>query len=152
MPRPYLRVLSEAIPAPMSEADGLAEAAPGVAVETAFEIAVEWLIKEDDGSVRATGVTDYRGLADITDPNVEWLRDPQNTVVFLPSHFVLMVECEVPGRSAAQIRRALPFAAEEYVAADIEQMHIAHGQIRPRRTRELQHRVARRHAQLDHLF
>ncbi len=116
MPRLFLRVLSEAQPLPEGEG---------------FDIGVEWLIKESDGSVRGSGVTDYRGLADVADPNVDWLGDPDNTVVILPSQFVLMVNCEVPGRSAAQIRRALPFAAEEFVASDIESMHIAHGTIRP---------------------
>lgn len=116
MPRLFVRVLSEATPHP--DGDG-------------FDLGVEWLIKENNGSVRGSGVTDYRGLADIADPNVDWLTNPDNTVVYLPSQFVLMVTCEVPGRSAAQIRRALPFAAEEYVATDIELMHIAHGAIKP---------------------
>lgn len=116
MPRLFLRVLSEAT---------LLEDGEG------FDVGVEWLIKEDNGDVRATGVTNYRGLADIADPNVDWLANPENTVVYLPSQFVLMVTCEVPGRSAAQIRRALPFAAEEYVATDIESMHIANATIKP---------------------
>ena len=116
MPRLFLRVLSEATPLPEGEG---------------YDLGVEWLIKENDGSVRGTGVTDYRGLSDIADPNVDWLTNPENTVVYLPSQFVLMVTCEVPGRSAAQIRRALPFAAEEYVASDIELMHIAHRAIKP---------------------
>lgn len=116
MPRLFLRVLSEATPLPEGEG---------------YDLGVEWLIKENDGSVRGTGVTDYRGLSDIADPNVDWLANPENTVVYLPSQFVLMVTCEVPGRSAAQIRRALPFAAEEYVASDIELMHIAHRAIKP---------------------
>lgn len=115
MPRLFIRVLSEANVLPDGEG---------------YELGVEWLIKEADGSVRGGGVTDYRGLADIADPNVDWLTDPDNTVVFLPSQFVLVVNCEVPGRSTAQIRRALPFAAEEFVATDIEQMHIAHGAIK----------------------
>ena len=116
MPRLFLRVLSEAQVLPDGEG---------------YDLGVEWLIKENDGSVRGAGVTDYRGLADIADPNVDWLGNPDNTVVYLPSQFVLMMSCEVPGRSIAQIRRALPFAAEEFVATDIEQMHIAHGDIKP---------------------
>ncbi|MEM7079815.1 MAG: type II secretion system protein GspL [Pseudomonadota bacterium] len=96
-----------------------------------FDIAVEWLIKENDGRVRGHGQTDYRGLEDLADPNVDWLADPNNTVVFLPSEFVLTLNCEVPGRSATQIRRALPFAVEEFVAGDIEDMHIAYQAIKP---------------------
>ncbi len=121
MPRLFIRVLSEARPQTAEAGDA----------DVGYDLSAEWLIRENDGSVRATGSTDYRGLADIADPNVDWLKNPDNTVVLLPSHYVLAVDCEVPGRSAAQIRRALPFAAEEYVASDIETMHIAHAPIRP---------------------
>lgn len=116
MPRLFLRVLSEATI--LSDDEG-------------YELGVEWLIKESDGSVRASGVTDYRGLADVADPNVEWLGNPENTIVLIPSQMVLTVSCEVPGRSAGQIKRALPFAVEEFVATDIERMHIAPGPIKP---------------------
>ena len=117
MPKLYLRVLSDA--EPLADGEG-------------YDISVQWLLTENDGSVRGFGTTDQRGLADVADPHVEWLNDPQNTVVFVPAHFVLRVACEVPGRSPAQIRRALPFAVEEYVATDIETIHIAHGPIKAR--------------------
>jgi len=116
MPQLFLRVLSEAVE--LSDEDG-------------YRLQVQWLIKENDGAVRAAGETDYRGLAELVDPEVDWLRDPDQVVVYVPSRFVLMIGCEVPGRSTAQIKRALPFAAEEYVASDIETMHIAHGTIKP---------------------
>ncbi len=115
MPQLFLRALSEA---------------HAVEDEDGYEFAVEWLIREDDGSIRGSGSTDFRGLSDVADPNTDWLADPDNTVVFIPSQFVLMLDCEVPGRNAGQIRRALPFAVEEYVASDIETMHIAHGDVR----------------------
>ncbi len=115
MPKLYLRVLSDAQTKPDDEG---------------YEISLDWLITENDGAVRGHGRTDQRGLADVADPNVEWLKDPDNTTVFVPSEFVLKVACEVPGRSQAQIRRALPFAVEEYIASDIESMHIAHGPIK----------------------
>ncbi|MEM9623581.1 MAG: type II secretion system protein GspL [Pseudomonadota bacterium] len=123
MPRLFLRVLSEAT----ADFDALPD--EGLDADS-YQLSVEWLIRENDGSVRGTGTTDYRGLADVADPNVDWLGNPENTVVVLPSQYVLMVNCEVPGRNTAQIRRALPFAAEEYVASDIELMHIAHGPIK----------------------
>ena len=125
MPRLFLRVLSQAVPL---STDG--DIDTDSALLEGYDLGVEWLIKENDGSVRGTGVTDYRGLADIADPNIDWLKDPENTVVLLPSQFVLMVTCDVPGRSTAQIRRALPFAVEEFVATDIELMHIAHAGIK----------------------
>ncbi|MEM7002091.1 MAG: type II secretion system protein GspL [Pseudomonadota bacterium] len=119
MPKLYLRVLSAAEPIATSEE-----------ILEGYDIRVQWLITENDGSVRGFGETDQRGLQDVADPNVDWLNDPANTTVFVPSQFVLSVGCQVPGRSTTQIRRALPFAVEEYVAADIETMHIAHGPIR----------------------
>ena len=128
MPRLYLRVLSQA--RPLSHDGDIDSIDSDSTLLEGYDLGVEWLIKENDGSVRGHGVTDYRGLADIADPNVDWLKDPENTVVFLPSQFVLMVTCAVPGRSAAQIRRALPFAVEEFVATDIELMHIAHAGIK----------------------
>ena len=115
MPKLFLRVLSDAT---------------RLEDEEGYDIKVAWMVAENDGTIRGQGVTDQRGLADVADPNVEWLSDPDNTVVFVPSQFVLKVACEVPGRSTTQIRRALPFAAEEFVAADIESMHIAHEPIR----------------------
>lgn len=90
----------------------------------------EWLIAEDDGSVRAGGVTDLRGLSDLIDPGADWLQNPGNVVVVLPGEHVLAVSCEVPGRSVGQVRRALPYAVEEFVATDIEGMHLASGSIR----------------------
>ena len=119
MPKLYLRVLTDAVPLadPEDVLDG-------------FQIKLQWLIAENDGSVRGHGTTDQRGLQDVADPNVEWLREPSNTVVFIPSKFVLKVGCDVPGRSVVQIRRALPFAVEEFVASDIESMHIAHAPIK----------------------
>ncbi|MEE2785420.1 MAG: type II secretion system protein GspL [Pseudomonadota bacterium] len=116
MPKLYLRVLSDALP--KTEDEG-------------FDLNVEWLITENDGTLRSHGVADQRGLEDVADPNIDWLMDPVNTTVFVPSDFVLRIACEVPGRSQGQIRRTLPFAVEEFVASDIEHMHIAHGAIKP---------------------
>ncbi len=113
MPTLYLRMLS-----------------PARHDEEGFHLGGEWLILEDDGSQRATGVTDFRGLSDLIDPAADWLQNPNNIVAIVPGEHVLGVSCEVPGRSTGQIRRALPYVVEEFVAADIEAMHLAHGVIR----------------------
>jgi len=120
MPRLYLRLLDAARPLPGTDD----------AAEAAFDLDVQWCIREDDGSTRAHGRTDAGGLADLIDPAVDWLNDPANVVVFAPAAQVLAVSCSVPGRNAAQIRRALPFAVEEFVATEIENMHLASGPIR----------------------
>jgi len=121
MPRLYLRLLDRCRPSPPAGGDE---------TETAFDVDVQWCIREDDGSTRAHGRTDAAGLADLIDPAVDWLNDPANVVVFAPAAEVLGVSCTVPGRNAAQIRRALPFAVEEFVATEIENMHLASGPIR----------------------
>ncbi len=98
--------------------------------EDGKDLSCDWLILENDASVRASGVTDYRGLSELIDPSAEWLQNPNNLVVMVPAEHVLALSTEVPGRSVGHIRRALPFVVEEYVAADIEQMHLAHGPIK----------------------
>lgn len=113
MPTLFIRVLSAA-----TETDD------------GFEIGGEWLIVEDDGSARASGVTDYRGFGELLDPTSDLLGQANKIVLIVPSEFVLGVSCEVPGRSVAQIRKALPFVVEEFVATDIEGMHLAHAVIR----------------------
>jgi len=113
MPTLYIRLLS-----------------PARRDDEGFHLGSEWLIVEDDGSERAKGVTDLRGLSDLIDPAADWLQNPQNIVTVVPGEHVLGVSCEVPGRSTGQIRRALPFVVEEFVATDSEGMHLAHGLIR----------------------
>lgn len=94
-----------------------------------IELSANWLISDPDGSVRAQGTTDLRGLSELIDPNTEWVKNPANVVLLIPAGLVLNINCEVPGRNAAQVRRALPYAVEEFVATDIEDMHVAAGDI-----------------------
>ncbi|MEJ2089844.1 MAG: type II secretion system protein GspL [Gammaproteobacteria bacterium] len=98
--------------------------------EDGTDLSCDWLILENDGEVRASGVTDYRGLSELIDPSADWLQNPNNLVIVVPAEHVLALSAEVPGRSVGQIRRALPCVVEEFVAADIEGMHLAHGPIR----------------------
>jgi general secretion pathway protein L len=112
MPTLFLRVLT---PAARREPDD----------PESLEVACQWLIREDDGRERASGETDFRGLRDLADPAVEWIRDPTNVVVFVPAGFVFTIEAAVPGKSVGHMRRALPFVIEEFIADDIERMHIA---------------------------
>ncbi len=58
-----------------------------------------------------------------------WTLDPTAVVVFIPTAQTLSITCEVPGRNVAQRRRALPFAVEEFVTANVESLHIATGEI-----------------------
>ena len=128
MPQLFLRLLSEATSLSAHDAVDAADddMSAGLAeTDTEYDISAGWLIQENNGDVRAQGTSNFRDLSELIDPNAGWLTDPDNIVVILPSRYVLALQCEVPGRNAGQIRRALPFAAEEYVATDIELMHIA---------------------------
>ena len=135
----FLRLLSPAI-CPESPADAAVSEEVNVAGEATsepvignddYELHAEWLITGADRSVQESGVANFSGLSDLISSRPGWFTDPADVVVILPSEFVLTVKCEVPGRNASQIRRALPFAVEEYVASDIEQMHIAASNIKP---------------------
>ncbi len=113
MPKLFIRMLS-----------------PAVATDEGYSVRCAWMIQEDDGRTRARGETDFRGLSELIDPGTDWVADPGNVVVTVPSEHVLSLSCEVPGRSVGQIRRALPFVVEEFVTTDIESMHLASGELK----------------------
>lgn len=111
-------------------ADVSMDAALNEIVAPGLDLSAQWLISAGDGTVRAEGNTDLRGLSEIIDPDTDWLKNPANIVLLVPASLVLNVNCEVPGRNASQVRRALPFAVEEFVATDIEEMHVSAGDVR----------------------
>ncbi len=51
----------------------------------------------------------------------------KQSIVVLPGDNVLLAEAEVPGNSAARALQAIPYALEEQVADDIENLHFAVG-------------------------
>ncbi len=124
-------------------------AAP-LAVESGFEFSCEWLVVDAGGRHQSHGSGDFicqpdaaesnpslterigavDGRASDAESSHQWLLDPANVVVIAPGEHVLSLSCEVPGRSAAQIRRALPYAIEEFIASDIECVHLASGPIK----------------------
>ena len=93
----------------------------------------EWLLRDGQGGVVAQESSDLDGLKDMIaargTSDTAALADPDNVVVFVPSAEVAWLSRAVPGRRAAQIRRALPFAVEEFLTQEIESMHLAHGPI-----------------------
>ncbi len=105
-------------------------AGPATRTDETYRVTCQWAIREDDGAARGSGVTDYRGLSDLIDPATDWVQQAGNVVVFVPSQLVLCVTCNVPGRSVGQIRRALPFVVEEFVTTDIDQLHLASGELK----------------------
>ncbi|MCP5179518.1 MAG: hypothetical protein H6993_17625 [Pseudomonadales bacterium] len=108
MPLLCLRLLSEAV----QEEEG-------------WSLAVQWLLQGEDGGRRGGGVTDYRGLKDLLDPHQDWIHDPANVLLLVPHDQLLEISVSVPGRNAGQMRRALPYAVEEFTTADVDSLHIA---------------------------
>ena len=133
MPTLFIRALS--IPRPLDEG---------------FEFSCEWLVVDPDGRHHSRGSGDFTcapdeepdftplwrrsgssdGTANGTESGEEWALNPVNVVLLAPGQHVLSVTCEVPGRNAGQIRRALPYVVEEFIAGNIEGSHIASGPVR----------------------
>ncbi len=98
---------------------------PVVRTEAAIDATVDYLVVGEDGITETAGQTDAAGLARFVETNAFWAEDPARVVVFVPVGDVLSASCVVPGRSVAEMRRAVPYAVEEFVADDIDTMHVA---------------------------
>lgn len=93
--------------------------------EAGWHMDAQWLACDAAGAVVAQGQADADALAALAEEH--WASE---VVLLVPVEHVTWLTIAVPGRSAAQIRRALPFAAEEFLAQDIETMHLAHAPVR----------------------
>ncbi len=88
---------------------------------------VEWLVLGDDGAVAAEGSTNLDALGTVAEQCQPWVDDPAKVVVLISTSEALALSCRVPGRNAAQLRRAAPYAVEEFITEDIDAMHVACG-------------------------
>ena len=98
---------------------------PVVRTEEGIDATVDYLVHDEDGMIEAAGQTDTAGLAQFVETNATWAVDPGRVVVLVSVDDVLSASCVVPGRSVAQMRRAVPYAVEEFVADDIDTMQVA---------------------------
>ena len=103
-----------------------------------FRLHCQWLLADAEGHGRQ-GWADYQGLLALTagqggeegaEGAPRLAGQAPEVVALAPNDQVLCLECEVPGRRVGQIKQALPFVVEEFLAADIEDMHIAPGPMR----------------------
>lgn len=87
------------------------------------DAAVSWVAADDGGTLRSHPVSGSleQAAAEVSGRPV---------IVLVPSTEVLTTSAELPIKSGARLRAALPFALEESVAQDIEQLHFAAGQRR----------------------
>ena len=82
--------------------------------------AVDWMLADSSGTRRsgvATGTLE-QAAADVGDRAV---------IVLVPGVEVLTTTVHIPARSSVKIRTALPFALEEDLADDIDELHFASG-------------------------
>ena len=93
----------------------------------ALDADVDWLLWDDAEGVKTQGRTDWAGLATFIADDAPWAEDPGRVVAFVPTAEVVALRCEVPGRTAAQLRRAARYAVEPFVTEDIDTMHVACG-------------------------
>ncbi len=88
---------------------------------------VSWVMLDAAGELHSRGSGSPRALAELAGSPA--LADPDRVVLVIPAEFALSAVLEVPGTRMGQVRKALPFVLEEYLAADLDAMHIATGPI-----------------------
>ncbi|MBT8088421.1 MAG: type II secretion system protein GspL [Gammaproteobacteria bacterium] len=84
---------------------------------------VEWIVVDDNGTRRSeprSGSLEDAATATSGRP----------VIVLVPGSSVLTTSVDLPIRSVSKLRAALPFALEEQLADDIEQLHFAAGERR----------------------
>jgi general secretion pathway protein L len=89
---------------------------------------VEWLLLDRQGTLVSQGAGDAAMLDRLVD--LKTAREPHEVVLLVPTEQCLAIRCNVPGRTVGQMRRALPYAAEEFLAGDIDAMHVAAASLR----------------------
>jgi len=112
-------------------ADQSLESSEGVGLGADFTL--QWVLGRQDQIV-GHGDATVPTLNQQLDSLEEGVLQSADIVVVIPTEQVLLLSCQVPGRNSGQMRQALPYALEEYVATDIEDMHIAAGSIKAGQT------------------
>ncbi|MGQ7846523.1 type II secretion system protein GspL [Granulosicoccus sp. 3-233] len=85
------------------------------------EEAVQWAVSEDNGRLSS-------GIEYSTLPEVAEQVEGRRVTLILPADDVLLAEAVVPGGSQARALQAVPYALEDQVADDVDELHFALGQ------------------------
>lgn len=96
----------------------IAAASPGGSQAAAPQ--AEWLVVDGNGARR--GNVSWGSLSDAAA-----LSHSRKTIVLVPGTDVLLAEPVLPLKSGAKLAQVVPFALEEQLAADVEDMHFAVG-------------------------
>lgn len=89
-----------------------------------------WCYQDEQGGL-ISGEIGTADLPSLVQEHPGWFERPDRVALVLPSEDVVHLSVRVPGRTVNSIRQALPFALEEFITSDIENVHIAHQPIRP---------------------
>ena len=108
--------------------------APAIPLGEDWQLACEWLLVDAQGRRQGRGIADCNALLErvaAETPMTDGAAPFAEVVGLVSNQHILSIQCDVPGRRASQLRQALPYVAEEFTAAEIEDLHIAHGRIKP---------------------
>jgi general secretion pathway protein L len=85
------------------------------------EQSADWIVVDGNGARRSPPVTG---------PLAEAAKDvgDRTVIVLVPASSVLTTAVDIPIKAGARLRAALPFALEEQLADDVENLHFASGQ------------------------
>lgn len=86
-----------------------------------------WLCEE--GQVLRSGLDALNAIEAELDEAAVGL-DKLQTVAVIPDNDVLHLHVEVPGRSSSRIRQAAPFAVEPFLSEELEEVHVAIGEVK----------------------
>ena len=81
---------------------------------------MEWILVDSDGTQLSDPCS-----GTLVDASIA--ADDRSVIVLVPAADVLLTSVHIPARSPIKIRKALPFALEEDLAEDIENLHFAVG-------------------------
>ena len=94
-----------------------------------YDVSLEWVIKNTENELIGQGNADHRALMDLTGLNGSWDKDFEISVILLNT-WAITTSLMVPGKNASQIERALPFAVEEFISSEVEELHIVRGKVK----------------------
>jgi len=89
-----------------------------------------WRYQDEQGAF-TSGAVGAEELVGFVEAHPNWFERPDRVALVLPSADVVYLSVNVPGRTVNSVRQALPFALEEFITSDVEDVHIAHQPIRP---------------------
>jgi general secretion pathway protein L len=94
-----------------------------IRLRSAVDGDADWIVVDDNGTRRSEPKS---GPLDVAVTEIE----SRPVIALVPAANVLTTTVNLPIRSGAKLRAALPFALEEYLADDIEHLHFAAGEVR----------------------